>query len=149
MAGHKSAGPSLDVAPSISLEIETPAFAHNALFANLSPEVFETISRRIEVLTLAPDEILFEEDQPGDCLFLIAEGSIKISKRGRGGKQETLTYLPANDYFGEMALIDSGKRSAQATAVGATTVGRIDRETWDLLLRLAPQRILTNFTHSV
>ena len=149
MAGHNSAGPTLDVVPSISLEIETPGFAQNALFANLSPEVFETISKRIEVLTLASDEILFEEDEPGDCLFLIAEGSIKISKRGRGGKQETLTYLQAKDYFGEMALIDSGKRSAQASAVGTTTVGRIDRETWDLLLRLAPQRILTNFTHSV
>lgn len=149
MAGHKSAGPTLDVVPSISLEIEIPGFCQNALFAELSPEVFETISKRIEVLTLAPDEILFEEDQPGDCLFLIAEGSIKISKRGRGGKQETLTYLQAKDYFGEMALIDSGKRSAQASAVGTTTVGRIDRETWDLLLRLAPQQILTNFTHSV
>jgi signal transduction histidine kinase len=133
----------------MSLEAETPVFVQNALFTGLSPEVFETISKRIEILTLAPDEVLFKEDEPGDCLYLIAEGSIKISKRGRGGQQETLTYLPANDYFGEMALIDSGKRSAQATAVGATALGRIDRETWDLLLRLAPQRILTNFTHSV
>src|SRR5947199_1970560 len=143
MVGDKSAGPSLDLVPDISLEIETPTFADNALFAELSPEVFETISRRIEILTLEPDEVLFEENEPGDCLYLIAEGSIKISKRGRGGKQETLTYLQAQDYFGEMALIDSGNRSAQATAVGTTTVGRIDRETWDLLLRLAPQRILT------
>lgn len=149
MVGDKLTGPSLDVVPDISLEIETPAFAQNALFADLSPEVFETISKRIEILALAPDEVLFEENEPGDCLYLIAEGSIKISKRGRGGKQETLTYLQAKDYFGEMALIDSGKRSAQATAVGATTLGRLDRETWDLLLRLAPQRILTNFTHSV
>ncbi len=149
MIGDKSAGPSLEAIPDLSLEAETPAFGGNALFADLSPGVFETISRRIEILTLQPDEVLFQEDEPGDCLYLIAEGSIKISKRGRGGKQETLTYLPPNDYFGEMALIDSGKRSAQATAVGATTVGRIDRETWDLLLRLAPQRILTNFTHSV
>src|SRR6266436_375091 len=149
MVADKSSGPSLEVVPSLSLEAQTPAFAQNALFAGLSPEIFETISKRIEILTLTPDEVLFAEDEPGDCLYLIAEGSIKISKRGRGGQQETLTYLPANDYFGEMALIDSGKRSAQATAVGATTVGRIDRETWDLLLRLAPQRILTNFTRSV
>jgi signal transduction histidine kinase len=149
MVVDKSSGPSLDLAPSMSFEAETPIFVQNALFAGLSPEIFETISKRIDILTLAPDEILFEEDEPGECLYLIAEGSIKISKRGRGGKQETLTYLPANDYFGEMALIDSGKRSAQATAVGTTTLGRINRETWDLLLRLAPQRILTNFTHSV
>ena len=82
-------------------------------------------------------------------MYLIAQGSIKISKQGRGGQQETLCYLPANDYFGEMALVDGGKRSARATSVGTTVLGRIDRSTWDLLLRLAPQAILTNFTHSV
>ena len=91
-------------------------FGQNALFTDLSPEVLETISRRIEAVTLTPDQILFQENDPGDCLYLIAEGSIKISKRGRGGQQETLAYLPANDYFGEMALVDGGKRSAQASA---------------------------------
>lgn len=135
--------------PPASVGNQATVFAQNALFANLSADVFETISRRIEILTLAPDQVLFQEDEPGDCLYLIAEGSIKISKRGRGGQQETLTYLPANDYFGEMALVDSGKRSAQATAVGTTTLGRVDRPTWDLVLHLAPQHILTNFTRSV
>ena len=127
----------------------TAAFAANALFADLNPAVLNTVAQRIEVLRLANDEVLFEEDQPGDCLYLILQGSIKISKRGRGGKQETLTYLLANDYFGEMALVDGGKRSAQATAVGDTIVGRVDHVTWDLLLQLAPQNILTNFTRSV
>lgn len=135
--------------PPASVGNQATVFAQNALFANLSADVFETISKRIEILTLAPDQILFQEDEPGDCLYLIAEGSIKISKRGRGGQQETLTYLPANDYFGEMALVDRGRRSAQATAVGTTTLGRVDRPTWDLLLHLAPQQILTNFTRSV
>ena len=125
------------------------SFAANALFTDLQPAVLQTICQRIKILTLAPDEILFEENEPGDCLYLILRGSIKISKRGRGGKQETLAYLPANDYFGEMALVDGGKRSAQATAVGETIVGRVDHPTWDLLLHLAPQQILTNFTRSV
>ena len=95
-----------------------------------------------ETLTLAPDEVIFAENDPGDCLYLIAQGSVKISKRGRGGQQETLTYLLANDYFGEMALVDSGKRSAQAS-------GKIDRATWDLLLHLGPHEVLGNFTRSV
>ncbi len=149
MVVEKSSGVSAAVVAPGAVENPTAVFAQNALFTDLTPEIFEKISRRIDILTLAPDQVLFEENEPGDCLYLIAEGSIKISKRGRGGKQETLAYLPVNDYFGEMALVDSGKRSAQATAVGTTTVGQIDRATWDLLLHLAPQRILTNFTHSV
>ena len=149
MLVEESSGGQPAATPRTSAGNRAASFAKNALFADLSPEVLETISRRIEVITLAPDQILFQENDPGDCLYLIAEGSIKISKRGRGGQQETLAYLPADDYFGEMALVDGGKRSAQASAVGSTTVGRIDHPTWDLLLHLAPQQILTNFTRSV
>jgi signal transduction histidine kinase len=57
--------------------------------------------------------------------------------------------LLENDYVGEMALVDSGKRSAQASTVGDTILGRIDRTTWDLLLHLAPQQVMGNFTRSV
>ena len=63
--------------------------------------------------------------------------------------EETLTYLHENDYFGEMALVDRGLRSARATAVGATILGRIDRATWELLLHLAPNEVMGNFTRSV
>jgi signal transduction histidine kinase len=142
------------VSPTIGIACEVvekdpDLFVYNALLAGLSPEIFSRVSRQIDVLTLAHDEIVFEENDPGNCLYLIAEGSVKISKRGRGGHQETLAYLPANDYFGEMALMDGGKRSAQATAVGNTVLGCVDLQTWALLLKLAPQAILSNFTRSV
>jgi|SRR5689334_8810064 len=149
MLVDKSSGAAPAAVPTAPISNPVALFVRNALFADLRSEVLETISQRIEVVSLAPDQILFQENDPGDCLYLIAEGSIKISKRGRGGQQETLAYLPANDYFGEMALVDGGKRSAQASAIGPTIVGRIDHPTWDLLLHLAPQQILTNFTRSV
>jgi signal transduction histidine kinase len=125
------------------------AFIRNALLAGIGVEIFDRILHRIETLTFAADEVVFAENDPGDCLYLIAQGSVKISKRGRGGQQETLTYLLVNDYFGEMALVDSGKRSAQASTVGETVLGKIDRATWDLLLHLAPHQVLGNFTRSV
>src|ERR1700730_13807905 len=53
-----------------------------------------------------------------------------------------------HDFFGEMALVDSGNRSAQAAAVEGTVLGRIDRPGWNLLLRLAPQEVLSNFTRT-
>jgi len=124
-------------------------FAANSLLVGIKSDVFKKITPRIQTLTFAPDEIVFAEDDPGDALYLIAQGSIKISKRGRGGQQETLTYLLENDYFGEMALVDGGKRSARASAAGTAVLGRIDRETWNQLLRLAPNEVLGNFTRSV
>lgn len=141
-------GPNIAI-PRESAVKETDCLAGNALLIGLSHEIFDRVSREIELLTFAHDQVVFEENEPGDCVYLIAEGSVKISKRGRGGRQETLAYLAANDYFGEMALVDGGRRSAQATAVGSTILGRIGLQTWGLLLKLDPQAILSNFTRSV
>ena len=139
----------VDPAPPGKTIGSTNAFISNALLAGIAPAVFTQILPRIETLTFGPDEIVFAEDDPGECLYLIAQGSIKISKRGRGGQQETLTHLLENDFFGEMALVDRGKRSAQASTVGTTILGRVDRATWDLLLHFAPNEVMGNFTRSV
>jgi signal transduction histidine kinase len=124
-------------------------FRSNELLTGISEEAYAQIAEKIEFVDFNPGEIIFEEDDPGNCLYLIAQGSVKISKKGRAGQQETLVYLMERDFFGEMALVDSGKRSAQAAAVGNTLLGRIDRPSWDLLLRLAPHEVLSNFTKSV
>jgi signal transduction histidine kinase len=126
-----------------------PSFRSNTLLDGISNEIYGEVADKINVIECAPNEIIFAENDPGDSLYLIAEGSVKISKRGRAGQQETLAYLMDSDFFGEMALVDTGKRSAQAAAVDHVVVGRIDRDGWDLLLQLAPQQVLANFTRSV
>lgn len=128
---------------------QSDLFLNNALLAGIGPAVYKQIVPMIKVLRPAPDEVIFAENDPGDSLYLIAQGSVKISKRGRGRQQETLTYLLENDYFGEMALVDSGTRSAQASSVGESILGQIDRATWDLLLRFAPNEVMGNFSRSV
>lgn len=123
-------------------------FRDNELLAGISERAYAQLAKKIDIVHCVPRQVIFEEDEPGDSLYLIAQGSIKISKRGRAGQQETLTYLMARDFFGEMALVDSGKRSAQAAAVEEAVLGRIDRQGWDLLLRLAPHEVLSNFTRT-
>ncbi|MDB6146938.1 MAG: zraS 2 [Spartobacteria bacterium] len=124
-------------------------FRDNDLLVTISEETYAQVASKIDLQRFAPDQVIFEENDTGDCLYLIAQGSVKISKKGRAGQQETLAYLLERDFFGEMALVDSGKRSAQAAAVGHVILGRIDRAGWDLLLRLAPHEVLGNFTKSV
>jgi signal transduction histidine kinase len=131
------------------VESQPQLFRQNALLKDIAPEAYAAISEAIEVAQFRAGEIIFAENDPGDCLYLIAQGAVKVSKKGRAGQQETLAHLPVNDFFGEMALIDTGKRSAQASAVDETVLGRIDRRSWDLLLRLAPHETMSNFTRAV
>jgi signal transduction histidine kinase len=124
-------------------------FASNQLIVGISDAAFERFSREMEIVEFAAGGIIFLEDDPGDCLYLIARGSVRISKKGRGGQQETLSLLTDGDFFGEMALVDSGVRSAQASAETDCVLGRVDRKAWALLLRVAAQQVLGNFTRTV
>jgi signal transduction histidine kinase len=128
---------------------ERDYFRNNELLAGISEETYAQIKSRIEVMRYESRQVIFHEDEPGDCLYLIAQGSVKISKKGRASQQETLAHLLERDFFGEMALIDNGRRSAQAAAVGDVVLGLVDRAAWDLLLHLAPHEVLSNFTRSV
>ena len=122
----------------------------NLLIQGIPDASFHRLARQIAVRRCASGEIVFKEGDPGDCLYLIAQGSVKISKKGRGGRQETLAHLPQGDFFGEMALVDSsGRRSARASAQRACVLGCVDRQAWALLLSIAAPQVLSNFTRSV
>lgn len=120
----------------------------NRLFAGIPPECVDQIAANIRMRQLEPDEIIFREGDPGDCLYLVMEGSVRISKLGRGGQQETLGYVQPAGFFGEMALIDRRPRSAQATAADSCTLGCIDENTFTRFLHIAPQDLLMNFLRS-
>ena len=90
--------------------------ARVSLFADL-PAVY---LRRIASLgveeTFARGTPVFAEGTPGDKLFVILSGSVRISRQVPGMGEEALAILKTGDYFGEMALIDDFPRSADAIA---------------------------------
>ena len=90
--------------------------ARVALFADL-PLVY---LRRVAALgaeeVYARGSLIFKEGSPGDKLYLILSGSVRISRLVPGMGEEALAILKAGDYFGEMALIDDFPRSADALA---------------------------------
>ena len=81
--------------------------------------------------------------------MLVGKGRVQISKVGRKGKQEVLSILEANDFFGELAVIDHGPRSATATALDRSLIGEIDRPALDRLMESAPRVLPLNFTRVV
>jgi len=72
-----------------------------------------------EIKSYAGEQVIFREGEPGDGLFIILSGAVRISKRSATG-EEALAILEPNAFFGEMALIDYLPRAADAIAHGAT-----------------------------
>lgn len=86
---------------------------------------------------LEAGEVLFDEGDKGDVMYLIREGKIKITK-GKGEDEKVLAILKEGDFFGEMAIIDGSPRSASAIAVTPTSLLVIDKETFKSKLKENP-----------
>jgi len=133
--------------------LDTPPNAaqlqQNRLFAGIPTELINDIGSDVDLLRFDADDAIFHEGDAGDCLYLVVEGSVRISKAGRGGKQETLGFIQPGNFFGEMALIDGQPRSANATAAEASVLGRIDAAAFARILDSAPRSLHMNFLRSV
>lgn len=96
------------------------------------------LGRLAEVLEereFAAGQAVFAEGEPGDAMYFIASGAVRIEKRTgtSAGAHKTLAILEAGDYFGEMALFDHQPRSASAVAAGATTAFRLSTAAFETL----------------
>ena len=83
-----------------------------------------------------PGEVIFAEGDQGDTLHFIRSGSVTISS-AQQGKDVIMSYVPANQAVGEMALLGDTARSATATATVKTETLSINRESFDILLDTA------------
>ena len=123
--------------------------SQNRLFAGIESDLLNEIASSVRVVRLKAGDVIFREGDQGDLLYLVGEGSVKISKSGRGGQQETLGFIRSGNFFGEMALLDGEPRSAMATAAEPTLLGAVDESTFQHILELAPSRLHMNFLRSV
>src|SRR5438045_5572554 len=121
----------------------------NRLFEGIESNLLDKIAPNVHLVQLDTDEVIFREGDPGNLLYLVGKGSVKISKSGRGGQQETLGFIRPGNFFGEMALLDGEPRSAMATALEPTLLGAVDEPTFQHILELAPSRLHLNFLRLV
>lgn len=71
--------------------------------------------------------VIFREDEPGDCMYYITRGQVRISKASPKGEVHIAT-LGEGEIFGEMSLFDRLPRSATATAVGEINLLTVDKK---------------------
>jgi CRP-like cAMP-binding protein len=81
--------------------------------------------------------ILFEDD-PGDALYVVAKGQVKVVLIGEDGREVILSVLGEGEFFGEMALIDDEPRSAHVIAMEDSTLIVLRREDFQGILIQAP-----------
>ena len=99
-----------------------------ALFHNIEPEELDRIATLLTPRDYAKDAQVVAQDAPGDALFIIAKGRMKVVLFGDGGREVILSILKAGEVFGEMSLLDDLPRSANVVALEESTVLILKRE---------------------
>mgnify|MGYP001823370853 CR=1 FL=1 len=108
-------------------------------FGYLRDDLLEAYSSHFERLLLKPGEVLFTEGDEGGYAYVVDEGAVKVSRQDPGGAELTLATLERGEIFGELALIDTGPRSATATAMKSSELIMLDRETFQHGLSSEPR----------
>jgi CRP-like cAMP-binding protein len=86
------------------------------LFAMLSPSEVELAAEMSRPRRFASGEVVFEEGDLGDSLFVIGSGDVEVLRKNDAGELRPLQKLSPPEFFGEMSLIDKEYRSATVRA---------------------------------
>jgi len=105
-------------------------------FDGLTPEALAMIANVTAEEIYPYGSRLFQYGDPGDKLYIILEGKVRISREVAGMGEEALAVLGAGEVFGEMALLDESPRSAGALAHEKCRVLVITKDAFDDLLFL-------------
>ena len=104
------------------------------LLAELGPEGLARLAERVEQREIRRREVVYMNGDPGEALYFVNGGRIKISKVTRDGKSLTLFYCGPSELFGEGCLIDGGPRTEMAEAVENAMLTQVERGDFERLL---------------
>ena len=110
-----------------------------ALFWDLSEEELGYISEKMIARHYETGKFIFLEDSEGEQCFFVVQGSVKVTRLSKDGREVILAMLNEGEFFGEMALLDGESRSANVIALEKTEVLTLNREDFLVVLHDYPQ----------
>lgn len=105
-----------------------------ALFADLDEAQLQRVLEICREQRYQSGEVIFREGEPGNRLFLIVSGSVRISRDIPNAGEEALAVLKPGTCFGEMSVLDRSERSTDAFAAEDCVLATISRPDLELLL---------------
>lgn len=129
-----------------------------ALFAALDDDAAKALRNSMTEVNLERGDVLFTEGDPGDHMYVISAGKVKLGHTAPDGRESLIAVLGAGEMLGELSLFDPGPRTATASALTEVTVlglGHDDLKPWltgrpdlavELLAALARRLRRTNET---
>lgn len=108
------------------------------LFQGLTPEQLAWLNDRMHRRTFMAGSLLFTAEQPGEVVYVILQGTVKIHVVQEDGRSVILAFRGRGDPIGEMSVVDSAGRSASVETMETSTLLWMDRSTFQECLQTMP-----------
>lgn len=108
------------------------------LFGQFAPPDLDRVAEIARERSYPRNSVILFEDDPGDALYVVAQGQVKVVLIGEDGREVILSVMGEGEFFGEMALIDDEPRSAHVIAMEDSSLLVIRREDFQDLLQQTP-----------
>ena len=116
--------------------------ANIRMFEHLTEDDRTNLADVIDELKVTEGHLLFQAGDPGDSLFIVVRGEIELFIKDMVGQKIVLHAAQPGDMFGELAMLDSGPRTATALALVESEVLVLDRDDLMLLFQRKPEAAL-------
>jgi uncharacterized membrane protein len=108
-------------------------------FKRLERDELERLATRVEQVTFRAGETIFNENDKGDALYVVDRGSVRIWVIDEDAEPVTLSELVDGEFFGELAVLDRGQRSTNASAITDTSLHRLSSDDFQQFLLQHPE----------
>lgn len=112
--------------------------AATPLFATIPTDLLDELATKAKMVRVDSREILFSKGDPGDRLYLVTKGLIRIGVLSAEGREVTYGMIKVGELFGEIAVLDGGVRTADATAMETSDLLALERRDVTAFLQRHP-----------
>jgi uncharacterized membrane protein len=120
------------------LSNEAESLSRVSLFKRLEPDELEKLAAEVDQVHYKGGETIFNESDKGDALYVVESGQVRIWVLDEDVEPVTLAELQPGDFFGELAVLDRGPRSTNATAIDDVELHRLSSDDFQNFLLAHP-----------
>lgn len=107
--------------------------ARAGIFQGVDPDAVVNLISQMQTESFPRGTTIFDEGEPGDTLYIIIEGKVKLARHAPDGRENLLSVMGPSDMFGELSIFDPGPRTSSAVCVTEVEAATMDSEmlrTW-------------------
>lgn len=109
------------------------------IFQGVESAAVNTLIEQLDSTTFPRGTTIFDEGEPGDRLFIIISGKVKLARHAPDGRENLLTIMGPSDMFGELSIFDPGPRTSAAVCVTEVTAATMDSQMLHDWIRAHPE----------